>query len=364
MINITDLELDRVKIRKPSIDDKTVFKIHYLYPNELDTALVLQTSIHYLCYRPSTDVFNNCSIMLQDNPRNPEFHAIEKLESNIIARIQSRYPETFKDKVCIPLVNTDKQTLRLKNKIDDIVVYTRDNKVHKIGCLYPCDRIKVILRLDHMWVSKHTYGLCAYILQVLTLENVVDLSEPKLSVTKYELENMGGLSIEAHERFSKMLKVGIPIDAVKQKMTLEGYNEFDISRFFSRSKTNTHTTTTQTSGKQGVPPPPPGPPPPPPRIGGPPPPPMPPPKPPPPNMLSNAASHASNAMHQIFSTIRSGAFTLKKVVQEGAKKQEQHNEKALKGVDRTKRVPTLEEIVNAKGKLKKPDKIYHGYDLT
>jgi hypothetical protein len=324
MLHLRDLDIDHVKIKKPYIEDRTIFRLFYR-----EAPLYLQTSCHLLKFKPSFDVYDYCSITLCDNPRHAYWKILEDMEFRVIERIRKKYNDMYEGKTHIPLINADKRLLRLRNKKNDVKIYDRNGRAIGITSLFPYDKVKVIMRIDHVWVSKFTFGTCAYLIQVLNIDAISENFDKPLLKVEDEDTIDSTMSTEAFERFSKMLKVGIPVNAVRQKMMLEGFDEVEMSRFLSRIPVALPKT---------IPAPPTGPPPPPPPR---PPPPPPPPRPPPPPI-------ASNPMAGVLSAIKGGLFKLKKM--ETPKQQKI----SLKGVDTSQRVPSLEEILSAKGKLKKP----------
>lgn len=337
----SDVDKIQIKFRKPiSLDGRTIVRLKY--------SLFLESSIHYISYKPLLDVYNFVILSLIENERfKGEFSNIEMLEDVMIQELQKSRGICVEDRVKFSIINREKKMIRLKNKASDISVYSKGAILQDLKCIYPYDRVKVIVRFDHIWISKHGFGCGAYVTQILTLEEMPEKTLMKVSTE--ELHSLDDdVSMDHSARFKKMVSVGIPIDAVKQKMMMEGYSNETICRFFAKNKA----------------PPPPGPPPPPPRNLQnsclPPPPPPPPGRPPPPPVMMGGA------MQQIFASIKNGAFSLKKTILSGAHTTEKDGttkNTILKGVDMSKRVPTLDEIIMARNKLKSPEKVYHAFTI-
>jgi hypothetical protein len=328
MLHLKDLKIENIKIKKPYVDDKTVFKLFYG-----ESPLYLQTGVHLLKFKPSFDVYDYCSVVLCDHKTDEHWKILEDLEVRVIERINKKYHEMCCDKTRIPLINQDKRLLRLRNKKSDIQVYDKRMNPISMSSLYPYDKVKVIMRIDHVWITKFTYGVCAYLIQILNLDAISENFDKPLLTPSTDEENHHVMSSDAFERFSKMLKVGIPANAVRQKMTLEGFDESEISRFLCRVPMDQNRVQQTTLMKSTPPPPPPR---------------LPPPPPPPPAPLSSA-----NPMAGVLSAIKGGLFKLKKATTTNASSNG-GSKVVLKGVDTSRRVPSLTEILAAKNKLKKP----------
>ena len=158
--------------------------------------------------------------------------------------------------------------------------------------------------------------------------------------------------VPEYTMYFKMLKLGIPRDAVKQKMTLLGidarvidYPETAPYASVLHYISNPHLTYTPPPAN-GIPPPPP--PPPPSHMGIPPPPPPPPPF---PGMLGSGVDGNNTSRAGILNAINTGGFKLKKVDTDQVKK-----DKVLANTNPTGlKVPSLMDIQGALAKLKKVD---------
>ena len=128
------------------------------------------------------------------------------------------------------------------------------------------------------------------------------------------------------EKYKKMLKIGVPLCGLQQKMMMDGVDHTFINRFTEDLKK---------------------PPPPPPRLGLSTPPPPPPPPPPP------AFGFKSKDMSAVFGDIKNGNFSLKKMVKENAETSSVLSRKILRCVDTSRKVPSLSEIQDALKNLRK-----------
>jgi hypothetical protein len=157
--------------------------------------------------------------------------------------------------------------------------------------------------------------------------------------------------VPEYTMYFKMLKLGIPRDAVKQKMTLLGidarvidYPETAPYASVLHYISNPHLTYTPPPAN-GIPPPPP---PPPSHMGIPPPPPPPPPF---PGIHGSSVDGNNTSRAGILNAINTGGFKLKKVDTDQVKK-----DKVLANTNPTGlKVPSLMDIQGALAKLKKVD---------
>jgi hypothetical protein len=142
----------------------------------------------------------------------------------------------------------------------------------------------------------------------------------------------------SYEKYHKMLRLGIPEIAVRQKMQLDGLSisviddvlKYLLSQIYTQNTITPNTITPNT-------------------------PPIPPPPPPPPPLYKAFNKNIDNSMKMtaLFNDINTGNFKLKKahiVAQNEAQKQKN---KILKHVDTSRKVPSLEEIQNALKNLRK-----------
>jgi hypothetical protein len=159
--------------------------------------------------------------------------------------------------------------------------------------------------------------------------------------------------VPEYTTYFKMLKMGIPKDAIKQKMSLIGvdtriidYPEnapyITVLHYISNPHLGPYVNPVSNSGNLGGPPPPPPPPP----FG------FPPPPPPLPGMggISGSGGTDNHARANLLSAIASGGFKLKKV-----DPKEKMMDKVLKQNPSGLKVPSLADIQGALSRLKKID---------
>jgi hypothetical protein len=156
--------------------------------------------------------------------------------------------------------------------------------------------------------------------------------------------------VPEYTMYFKMMKIGIPKDAIKQKMTLSGVD----SRVIDYPETAPYTTVlhyisnphlgnyVKENRLSGVP----LPPPPPPMFGG-----IPPP-PPPQSILGGIGG--ANPMSAVFNQISGGGFKLKKIDPE-EQKEKMKNKVLSNNVNTDLKVPSLMDIQGALSRLKKVD---------
>jgi len=306
-----ELGIDAICIKKPiKIDTKHVFKVRHCDKQPL----LLQIDYAILCYKPIVDIYDNVSMLLQLGPSTLE--EATRIEDGIISKISAcKDKALIAEKALVCNLRREKSLLRTRNHKDNIACFDKAGKSIRCSVLDSGHCISVLVLIEHVWVSSECYGVHYKVVQVKTHEELFTPCTTIISDCKY----------------TKMVKIGVPLDAVLQKMLIDQVPEKVRNEFATAKKCG-----------GGKPPPPP--------------PPLPPPPPPP--MLACSKKNTSGRP-EFLNDIERGAFKLKKVQDSGGPTLKKTD--VLKNVDKSKFAPSLEEILQKRSQLKCLKKVYHSY---
>jgi hypothetical protein len=275
---------------------------------------------------PYSVIFNDEFSHFQFDCCHEDFvNMVSNLQEHIVTRIRRSGVE-LGDRHFVNLVKPRlvSKVLRVRGQAADVQFYDQSGSRLEEGarCLSRHKRTRIIFWLRWFWCSDKYYGIELQPLQI-------KVEQPPAEPLFQEETDFGV--------YHRMLKVKVPMEAVLNKMRLDGCSEAEI-------KTFVHAATAKAPPPA---PPPPAPPPPPPSIPGqrlpPPPPPPPPPRggfPPPPPPPAAAPSALA-----FLKQIKNGEFKLKP-------KGSHAPATALKFVDTSRKVPSLQDILSAKSRLK------------
>lgn len=312
-----------VRIKKPfRIDTKHVFSIKYGKEN---SSLVVQFDNVHMCYKPTVDIYENISILVQLGQESTS--CMEGLEQHVYNKIQgTKHKALIASRSLVCNLKPDKCLMRSRNHVDNIACYDKKGGSIKHTVLDSGHAICLIILVDSMWASAECYGYNYKVVQIKSMEDQI--------VPCFEMFH------NPLERYERMLRMGVPPAAVMQKMVLESVAE-DVRESFAKAHSKPHA---------APPPPPPGrPPPPPPPMGIPPPPPAP-----------MAVARGGSGRPEFLNNIEMGTFKLKKIDKESQELDKRA--KILKNVNTDVFAPpTLDAILNMRSRLKCLDKVYHSY---
>ena len=419
--NPCELDYSQLRLKKPfeiQQDKKILFEVSY---NNAD--LILQSPIGYVPYKPSVYedsygyidiVFNDASKSFMDGIKDLEDFIFNKLRNKIM------YTNMLEGKVVSPC-NTNKKIRFVSNDINNVSLFDAFDKIEvgKIGQTKKDSKVSIIFHIVGVMVyggSLNKYGLYLRLLQgqvhnialaqhiptinasenhdrmdvymkmskvgipmqaicqkmmmdgvatheiediVYNIQNIRNRDRDccdNMAVTRehHNTSNMNGVSAEL-EKYVKMMRMGIPLGAIHQKMMMDGLHNDHIDQFSNLTKKQKPNTSLP-------PPPPPGPPPPPPlgmRM-----PPPPPPGPPPPLGIFKNVQHLHQRKSVVapdpsafLADIKNGNFLLKKSQAsiEPIKNIGVIN-KVLRCVDTSRKVPSLDEILTARKNLRSINK--------
>ncbi len=388
LTSITDLREsfnDDVKIMLPyQIDGKNYFDIFY---KERGNPLFIQTPVASMPYKYVVYddkyiyidlVFSNQDLkVLLDSIAEFILNKIRK--KKFIKRFMFKVDGTEKD--IIPITKIDKidkdiVKLRLKNSnIDAVTVFDIAKYKIDIRNLERNDRVCAIFQIDKLLIDDESISFQTKLIQIKKQSRLlydpfcptnrclfIDTDEQNGEEDKYAtksintpitsqipttVQEQNAYITENFERFSKMLKMGVPLMAVRQKMLLEGLNEMEIDLFILKQnkqsdKQNVHEDKSKNKPTTITPTPPK-------RTGGAPPP--PPPPPPPPIMIKQTSSSGGGGL-PFLADIKNNNFALKKV--DLVSERLTIKSKILKNIDTSKMLQiSLDDILSAKSRLKK-----------
>lgn len=306
------LVIEKVKVLMPyMVDTKIIFDIYY----DDRKPLLVQTPVCTLPY--SYSLFDNkfFQIDLCFSERDYE-ETMTALLSIVLNKIKKKFHHLIQDKPLTSPISSIKEgtlyKLRLRNNnVDSVVVFDENRRRIDVRNIERNDRLQSVFQVDRLIINEKNINLNLKVLQLKKKGVTIDLFQNQQCLFVEDQQT------DKFERFRKMLKMGIPLMGVKQKMMLDGFTNDDIENF-SRS-------TPIGSGPSPSPPPPP--PPPPPAL------------PAPPTPLAFLAD------------IKNGNFVLKKA--EINHQDDKRKDKILRLVDTTRLVPSLDDILEARSRLVK-----------
>lgn len=322
---------NNIKILLPyRIDKKIAFNIFYKDRNPL----LIQTPLCSIPYKYMIydDKYFQMNLFIDSK----EFtELIEFITTYIINKISKKFSKLiFNKKLIKPFIkvnndiNNDNNDIILKlinYNVDSILLFDNSKNIIDIRNIEKNDQVKAIIQVERFIIDTDSYSFTIKIIQLLKKCEIDLFSQKKYLFIEEDNEKKNKEKEEENEikylKFSKMFKIGVPIIAIKQKMTLEGFTEDDFNIFSYKININS-----KISIVHKIPLPPPLPP-----L-------LPPPLPPPLPFSSLIKPLA------FLNDIKNKQFTLKKT--------EKVKDKILLLVDKNKLVPSLEDIINAKSHLK------------
>lgn len=316
---------DKLRVIVPyNINGKSYFDIFY----DGKHPLLIQTPLCTLSYKFSIydDKYFKVDLALEDNEKvRSEFtEMINYIQDLVLSKVRKKYNYLFDGKECVYGITSGKCKL-VNTNVDTVKAFNIDNKCIDIRNVQPKDQVRALFQIDKLVVSEQSYSFTFRVMQ-LKKYSKVDL----FNVGCLFQDIGGGNSCvqggddEKFDKFRKMMKMGVPLQAVQHKMKMEGFTESEIAQF----------------GMVKRPPPPP---------------------PPPPPLFSfhgnngNAGGLNENKTGGLpfLGDISKGNFQLKSVVENQKSESERIKQKIMKFVDKTKFAPSLQDILDAKASLGK-----------
>jgi hypothetical protein len=313
VISFEDIKLNNIKLKKPISLNKS-YKISIKHKN---IELVLQTPIMQLVFGITQFGFNRyIDVSLFEN--NPEIlimkQTIQKLNNYIKKRILSlqslqscnsldQNELVFSENIK-PKVENYNERLRLYLNSDMICFNEQREKINT-SFIKLKDNVKLLICPSHIWINKNKYGISWEVLQMKLYKIIV----PQKYLFIDEKEKL-------YTKYFDLINKGVPRDAVKQKIIMDGLDPNFIDRVVGINM----------SSGSDIPPPPPPPPP----LLGP---------------MKHKSNNSSNKM-ALLNDIKNGNFKLNKNKIQSKKNIETNDNNSFKP-------PSLEEILNKRKSLKK-----------
>ena len=228
---------------------QTPFIINRYSPSNYDSKITLDIPLDFS--NVTEDSIDDISIL---------YKLFLRIHKTMKTRVNKTLGDEFKYSNCIKKNKKNPKCPFLKTKIHSVEnkiflkVFKSDKTISKNQEIKPGKEIRFILQLESVWIYNKTYGINWYIVQAeVKLPNILH---------SYSFDNTHDSDIisqhEDYKKFFKMMNLGVPKDAVKIKMNLEGFNPEIIDlepRTLSKIALKTNT-----NMMGNIPPPPPPPP--------------------------------------------------------------------------------------------------------
>jgi hypothetical protein len=306
----------------PLCDVNTALKLHVKKPFKIDKRYIckicgntgrdiiyIKSGIMRLLYKPTWDIYDNMIYVFKTCADN-DICTLKQMESRVFNKVSKCF--NIEGKTCVSILNDTNNTLRLKNKKQLLQIYDSKGKICDVSKIDipQYTQVRALFTIDHFWLTDALYGINYSLVQLQIVEPIlIDTLDTCVFTTPQKDPKM--------LIYEKMLNMGVPLAAVQHKMRLDGVDEGLLQ---SRSKITAHEN--KILNAQPKPPPPP------------------PPLPPPPSI-------------RITSNFLKDKSQLRSIVKKVPECQHE-------GV----RPPSLEEILNAKQRLKRPAKLYYAFQLA
>ena len=231
------INTDNIIIKKSILSNLFPIKLLIDKDSSITTNIILQTPIMFIPFGVSTKYnthsnYKNIEISFKNNTNNKDITYFENMVDKI--NIYFKNLIRFKGMKYISCLKTDDffpNRLKLKYMCDNnILIYNEDNILtnDSIESIKPSTYGKFILQITNIWINKNknTYGIIWNICQIKLYKNLeLQLEEFAFiddSEDEYEEEEDNRISNKEHyDKYFTMLKRGVPIFAVKQKMSLD-----------------------------------------------------------------------------------------------------------------------------------------------
>lgn len=321
ILNINDVNIDLVNIKKPyRLTDNTVFDIKYN-----NTPFLIQTPLCVLRYKPA--IYDNGYMQINVHVILEEFRQfIQNLEGKITSKLSKKYST-----ITGSFVRFENDLKLRSNNYRNVKVFDAFNNSNDIHALTKDEKLCFILHISKILSLKDKAYIMYEVMQIKRCEGF----QATTALFTQQPSQPHQLPSE-YDKFLKMHKVGIPVECIRHKMNLEGMSLDKVNKFFdfiNPTIENKRCAPAQVPGLLSCRPPPP-------------PPPL-----PPPRLLVGTNKQGTSPL-AFLNDIKNKTFTLKKVPEENGDNAKV--KRILQNVDMDKqKVPSLQEILAAKDKLKK-----------
>jgi hypothetical protein len=319
LYTIDEIDHAQLRIKKP-IEIGTVLLFNIMRDNK--QPVYIQSAAHMVAYRPLLDIYERMSICIKELTR--EFRALVEIERFLLDSIaRSKHRGVLENKALIPVYRGDNQIIRLKGELVNMLIFDAEKRPTSSSYLRANQKIRFIAKVDSVWVSAKFYGLNLYIYQLQILEPLLNMSGFAFKESPATIEPAADVAV-----YQKMIKLGIPLGAVKQKMAMDGVDSAVVLAFGSPPSS---------TASPSLPPPPP-----------------PPPRPPPPSFNNNSKDSQMQKNHaDVLDAIKNRNFNLKKIDADEIRSQNIRERLVKVTKDPRMFAPSLTDILKARGNLKK-----------
>jgi hypothetical protein len=302
------INIGKVRIKKRvSRGNKQVFALAY---GQGDFDLIFQTPIIVVPY----------SVLSSLDDKEVQFDCcnddmvikLEQLQESIIDRVKLVHPDIFQNKTFISGLKCREygKTLQITARnVGDISFFDQYKERIPHSSLRSEREAHLILKMRWLWVSSAYYGI-----------------EIELLQARVQMPPKENLFVDdKFIKYDKMRKMSIPVQAIEMRMQLDGLNDTDVREWRETMNLKGSTTTAA--------------------------PPQPPPLPP-----TLVSQHGAKMPPSFLAQINKGEFALRKVSQPAESLEETRRRQVLaklsKIVNTDRKVPSLDDIIDARSRLK------------
>lgn len=231
---LNDVVMKDIKVKRPftymlpSKISQTVFRISHL-----GQPLLFQTPIVVIPYSYSlydNERFSIDVILLEDDPVFSRL--IDSIAEYILEKVQKKYavPSILVE----PCIFRNRMRFRTNN-IDSIMTFDINNKPLDTRCIQTHDRMLCLFSISRFVVGE---SKCYFQLELHQIKRLESLT----CVVSKDTCLISSPTSVSLDKYQKMLRFGIPIEAIKQKMSLDGLSTLDITHLESSLSTSSAST--------------------------------------------------------------------------------------------------------------------------
>lgn len=246
-----ELIIEHIIFKKPICIGNNMYKYPIKY---LANDLIIQTPIIFIPFGLS--MYNNktyldISFINNDKEMNMFKSIIQKINTCVKNKMIKKNKKLKFTNSIKKSTNLYPDRLRLCIK-DDIMVFNEHKKIVQFDYIQPKMYVKVLIHPECIWCNEETFGITWNVVQ-LKLYNKLILNTYSFIDDEPNSEENIHKHDPKYEKYFKMQKMGVPIDAIKHKMICDNLDP-NIIDSSNKCMTNINTNTLKSSH---VPPPPP-----------------------------------------------------------------------------------------------------------
>lgn len=327
---------DYIKVNKPYyVNDSTcIFNVKYN-----NSIFLIQTSVCIIPY--SYALFDNNAFKLDVITDNEDlYNMLSSISECIVSKINRHNLNHLLGKdikqLCVKINSNNtfsRYKLSLRNKdANNIYVFNSQQQPISLTTLHTFDKVVCLFELKRLVIKDNTVFWQTNLIQIKKCSSIIQPSFADCLIVDTNIQSLQ----DRFTAYNKMLKLKIPLNAIKHKMKMDGLTENDFIQWYNEvtaGKDNDKKIDIKeclsTETKSPAPPPP-----------------------PPPLPLFNSKQMLSTTdkccnMPQFLQDITSGNFKLRKSTSEKIKN------KILSNVNTSYKPPSLDDIQNALSRLKR-----------